>query len=54
MGDIVDLLLKPNFLRDWELVRETKKCYVLQKYRKYNSSPLYVPKKTVLQIIKKV
>ena len=49
-GEVVDIKLKPTYLRGWEYRRETKKCLVFYKEK---HPGLLVPKKNIIMFIKK-
>lgn len=54
----VDILMRPTTLRNWEILRETKKCLVIAKtfpkrYGLKEVGATHIPKKNILKIIKK-
>lgn len=57
IGQHIDLTLKPMMMKDWVLIRETKKCLVVRKTfkQRYGSKHVlsgcnYIPKKTILKV----
>jgi len=59
VGDNVNIILKPVLLREWFIIKETKKCLVIRKtfHQRYGHTGFigdchYVPKKEIVSILK--
>lgn len=58
IGKLVTLEMKPTFMRDWVIVRETEKCYVACKDYRAKGDPkwtpvfTYIPKKQIVKVVK--
>jgi hypothetical protein len=58
VGTKVNLLMKPVLMREWIIVKETKKCYIVRKtwnnrygMKNYLGDCHYIPKKDIAGII---
>ncbi len=59
-GEQISLLMKPILMRDWIVIKETKKSIVVRKtfkqrygHKKFIGDCYYVPKKNIQNIIRK-
>ena len=51
IGKKVSFRLKPTFMREWTVIRETKKCLIVRKRVIGTLVDDYISKKTIMEII---
>jgi len=51
IGQCVSFIMMRAIMRNWKVIKETKKCYVTEKTIRGFKSKVYIPKKLILKII---